>query len=115
MSLAACERELKPLVSDWGEDAEWSLAACEREFTAAQAAKARDANQALIADIREECARRGLPTPPSIELLDTRGVSGKGLTGDVRIEFAVAVTGPIFLGRSRHLGGGGFAGDRSGV
>jgi CRISPR-associated protein Csb2 len=73
-------------------------------------AKAKEASQALIADIREECTRRGLPSPRSVEVLDARGISGKGLTGHVRIEFAVAISGPIFLGRSRYSGGGSFSG-----
>jgi CRISPR-associated protein Csb2 len=71
-------------------------------------AKSNDAKQALAADIQEECVRRGLPIPKSIEVLGVRGITGKGLTGEVRIEFATAVTGPLLLGRSRFCGGGSF-------
>jgi hypothetical protein len=75
-------------------------------------ARTKDANQALMINVREECARRDLPTPRSIEVLHTRGIPGKGLTGDIRIEFAVAISGPMFLGKNRYSGGGGFAGAR---
>lgn len=68
-----------------------------------------DASQALVADLRDECRRRGLPDP-SVTPSEVRGVPGVGLTGRARLEFRVAVTGPILLGRGRFLGGGLFAG-----
>jgi CRISPR-associated protein Csb2 len=63
------------------------------------------ANDALSADVLAECERRGLPRP-TVTVLASRGVAGRGLEGRVRLEFAVAVEGPIVLGRSRYLGGG---------
>lgn len=63
------------------------------------------AAEALAADVLAECRRLGLPEP-SVESSSVRGVSGIGLTGDVRLRFEQTVAGPILLGRTRHLGGG---------
>lgn len=65
--------------------------------------------EALTADVSAECARSHLPRP-SVTVLDARGVPGSGLQGSVRLDFSVAVTGPIALGRTRYLGGGFFSG-----
>ena len=67
------------------------------------------ATEALAADLRAECRRRGLPEP-LVTPCELRGVSGVGLVGGAVLAFKVAVGGPIVLGRSRHLGGGLFAG-----
>ncbi len=78
-------------------------------YLATRHAKHIGAAAALSADLAGECLRRGLPKPavtPGI----LRGVEGAGLSGEARIEFDVAVDGPILLGRSCHLGGGLFAG-----
>ncbi len=68
-------------------------------------AKKAGAEAALSADVRAECRRNGLPEP-EVTVLDAHGVPGTGLTGRVRLDFAVSVAGPLLLGRSRHLGGG---------
>jgi CRISPR-associated protein Csb2 len=68
-------------------------------------AKKVGAEAALSADVRAECRRNGLPEP-EVTVLDAHGAPGTGLTGRVRLDFAVAVAGPLLLGRSRHLGGG---------
>jgi CRISPR-associated protein Csb2 len=65
--------------------------------------------KALSGDLRVECRRRGLPEP-HVTPRCPRGVPGLGLVGSARLTFEVAVEGPIILGRSRHLGGGLFAG-----
>lgn len=67
------------------------------------------AAECLSADLRRECRRRGLPEPHVISK-ELRGVPGVGLVGVAGLTFEVAVNGPIILGRSRHLGGGLFAG-----
>lgn len=70
------------------------------------------AAEALSTDLRAECRRRGLPEP-SVMPREPHGVPGVGLVGGARLAFDVAVEGPIILGRSRHLGGGLFAGTAS--
>jgi CRISPR-associated protein Csb2 len=68
------------------------------------------ASDAVTADILAECDRSHLPRPHS-RIFDVRGVPGIGLRGTVRLDFAVAISGPIALGRTRYLGGGLFAGN----
>lgn len=68
-------------------------------------AKEGDVAVALIADVRAECRRIGL-TEPNVEPHNMRGIKGTGLTGDVRLTFPHAVSGPLLLGRTRYLGGG---------
>lgn len=72
-------------------------------------AKHADAATALSADLCAECRRCGLPQP-RVTPRELRGVPGIGLMGGARLTFGVAVKGPIVLGRSRHFGGGLFAG-----
>jgi CRISPR-associated protein Csb2 len=67
----------------------------------------------LSSNLRAECRRLGLPEP-QVSSFDLRGVSGVGLVGSARLTFAVAVNGPILLGKNRHLGGGLFARNRQG-
>lgn len=65
-------------------------------------------DEALAIDLRAECRRVGLPMP-DIETIECRGVTGIGLAGRARLAFAVAIEGPLLLGRSRYAGGGLFA------
>lgn len=71
-------------------------------------AKKGSATEAVSTDVVTECRRRGLPRPRRVTVMSTKGVGGVGLFGEVELEFARAVPGPIILGRSRHLGGGFF-------
>jgi CRISPR-associated protein Csb2 len=73
-------------------------------------AKKTEATEALSTDLRAECRRRGLPIPVEVRTLDAHGIPGVGLVGRARLVFAVAMRGPILLGRSRYLGGGLFCG-----
>lgn len=75
-------------------------------------AKRVGAYEALAADLRAECLRRGLPEPSSIAPYEASGIPGSGLVGRVRLQFKSAISGPIVLGKTRHLGGGLFAGRR---
>jgi CRISPR-associated protein Csb2 len=68
-------------------------------------AKGASATEALAADVRAECRRLGL-AEPIVALRSVRGVSGIGLTGDLRLTFAQAVSGPLVVGRTRYFGGG---------
>ena len=63
------------------------------------------AAESLSADLRAECHRHGLPEP-HVTPLELRGVPQVGLVGRARLEFKVAIKGPVLLGRSRHHGGG---------
>jgi CRISPR-associated protein Csb2 len=56
-------------------------------------------------DIERECERRRLPQP-TVQVSSARGVPGLGVVARVRVTFAVAVEGPILLGKTRYLGGG---------
>jgi CRISPR-associated protein Csb2 len=67
------------------------------------------ASEALAADVRIECRRRALPDPV-VSVLGVRGIPGVGVSGSLRLDFRVAVRGPISLGRDRHFGGGLFSG-----
>jgi len=64
-------------------------------------------DQALVQDIRLECLRRGLPEP-EIEIVHIPAAHPDGLQCWARLRFAVAVAGPLLLGRDSHAGGGMF-------
>lgn len=67
-----------------------------------------DAAEAVRADVIDACQAIGLPTP-QVNVSAVRSAPGRGLMAQVRLSFAVAVTGPILLGRERYVGGGLFA------
>ncbi|MGH8152961.1 MAG: hypothetical protein ACREPF_09550, partial [Rhodanobacteraceae bacterium] len=69
------------------------------------AGRGKDPGAALIRDVLTECARRGLPQP-EIECLYLSTGPKEGVAGRLRLTFAVAVAGPILLGRDSHQGGG---------
>jgi len=78
------------------------------------AGRRKDAVAALKGDLLAECQRRRLPKP-AIEMLDVSVLpNGNGLRARVRLHFAVAVKGPLLLGRDSHRGGGLFAAARGG-
>lgn len=64
-----------------------------------------DARSKLKNDIMQECARRGLPRP-NVELVDIQTGTRGGICVHARLKFAVAVSGPVMLGRDSHAGGG---------
>ncbi|MBP2310746.1 type I-G CRISPR-associated protein Csb2 [Azospirillum soli] len=73
--------------------------------------KRKDAAASAIAeDLRLECRRRGLPDPEA-EVTRFLTAPGGGLAVEARLTFAVAVRGPILLGRDAHAGGGLFVPD----
>ena len=58
-------------------------------------------------DIVNECARRGLPVPKRVQVLNAAvGPRGGCPTARLEIEFTTAVSGPLMLGRTSHFGGG---------
>ena len=59
------------------------------------------------ADVTAECVRRGLPKPAEVDLWDVHaGSRGGKPTAGLKLHFAVAVRGPLLLGRDSHVGGG---------
>ena len=79
------------------------------------AGRGKDPNTAVLRDVIAECERRGLPKP-EVELLELNvGPNCGGLAARVRLRFAVAVEGPIMLGRDSHRGGGLFAVTEEGI
>ena len=69
------------------------------------AGRGKDAVEALLRDMAAECERRGLPRP-DIKLMKLSVGPKDGIAARLRLRFAVAVTGPILLGRDSHEGGG---------
>ncbi len=73
------------------------------------AGRGKDMDAAVVHDLISECERRRLPRP-EVELLEFKaGPNGGNLAGHLRLRFAVAVEGPLLLGRDSHMGGGLFA------
>lgn len=66
----------------------------------------------VVADIVSECTRRNLPRP-HVEVLSYDIGPRGGVAARLRLTFAVAVEGPILLGRDAHEAGGLFEIDRS--
>ena len=70
------------------------------------AGRGKETDAFVVQDIISECERRGLPRPKA-ELLELNaGPNGGGLAARVRLRFAVAIEGPVMLGRDSHKGGG---------
>jgi len=65
--------------------------------------------EGLVADAKAEIARIGLAQPESIDVLELRSGPRGGVAGRLRLRFRVAASGPLLLGRTRHVGGGLFA------
>jgi len=55
--------------------------------------------------VAAECNARGLPRP-EVEVVKLRRGSAGRPAAEVRLTFAVAVSGPILLGQDSHSGGG---------
>jgi CRISPR-associated protein Csb2 len=71
--------------------------------------RAGDARQAFARDIQRQLRLRDFPEA-EVTPRECEGIAGKGLEGSATLRFKVAVSGPVFLGRSRFLGGGIFVG-----
>ncbi len=69
--------------------------------------RAVNSGEHIKSDIIDECQRRGLPKPLNIELNHVKvGPRGGRPSAMVTLRFAVAVRGPVILGRTSHAGGG---------
>jgi CRISPR-associated protein Csb2 len=69
-----------------------------------------DVSALLAADMIKECSRRGLPEP-SVEIISVQEGRRGSVRAIARLTFAVAVCGPLLLGRDSHAGGGFFVAD----
>jgi CRISPR-associated protein Csb2 len=75
-------------------------------YTPTRFPKRRDElSEVLAEDLRLECQRRGLPRP-NVEIIETNAGPRGGVRAIARLEFAVAIAGPLLLGRDSHMGGG---------
>jgi CRISPR-associated protein Csb2 len=61
--------------------------------------------EALLVDVVTECRRRGIPAP-KVELRTIMPGPRGGISARMRLRFAVALSGPLLLGRDSHAGGG---------
>jgi CRISPR-associated protein Csb2 len=75
------------------------------DYVVARHAKRLSAAETVVLDVRRECGRIGIPAP-DVRVTEVRGVAGTGVVARVELIFAVAVRGPLLLGRTRYLGGG---------
>ena len=73
------------------------------------ASRGKDPATAVEQDAIMECERRGLPRPDVALLALDSGPSGGNVAARLRLSFAIAVQGPLMLGRDSHMGGGLFA------
>ena len=76
------------------------------DYAVCRHTKKSTAAEMVAADVRRECERRKLPRPTAVRVTRIRGVRGVGVVAHVQLDFAVAVRGPILLGKTRYLGGG---------
>ncbi len=67
---------------------------------------------ALSTDVLAELRRIGWPTPLAVEVLSVRCGPRGGLSGRLRLSFAMAQAGPLVIGHTAHKGGGLFAASR---
>jgi len=70
--------------------------------------KGQDPAQFVAADCAAECRRRNLPAPREVRVIELREGPRGGIRARLEIDFAVAVRGPILLGRGSHMGEGVF-------
>ena len=80
----------------------------ETPYVATHNLKKHDDPEATVkADVAAECHRRGLPAPTKIHVSAVSvGPQGGRPTAKLTLHFAVAVRGPLLLGRDSHAGGG---------
>ncbi|WP_136661653.1 type I-U CRISPR-associated protein Csb2 [Nitratireductor sp. XY-223] len=70
------------------------------------ASRGKDPADSIRQDIVLECRRRGLPEP-DVEVVEfSVGPNGGNPSALLRLRFAVAIKGPVMLGRDSHMGGG---------
>ncbi len=75
--------------------------------------KRRSSDGDIQQDVICECGRRGLPRPTVQVLGCEAGPRGGNPLATIKLEFSVAVHGPLLLGRGSHAGDGLFKGSQS--
>ena len=63
----------------------------------------------IACDVKAECARRSLPIPHTVEVLEIQNGPRGSLSAHLALSFKSAVRGPLLLGRRSHFGDGLFA------
>jgi len=76
------------------------------KYTVPRHPKKATLEETVASDVLRECERRKLPKPEAIRVTSVRGVAGVGVEARVELAPAVAVRGPLLLGKTRYLGGG---------
>jgi CRISPR-associated protein Csb2 len=71
--------------------------------------KRMSSTEAIVVDVRSELLGRGMPQPTHIEVTELREGPRGGLASKCQLSFAAAVSGPILIGRTCHVGGGLFS------
>lgn len=64
----------------------------------------------IASDLKSECARRSLPIPQIVEVVDIQKGTDGSLYAHLTLIFRAAVRGPLLIGRGSHLGAGLFTG-----
>ncbi|WP_374763459.1 type I-G CRISPR-associated protein Csb2 [Yunchengibacter salinarum] len=78
-------------------------------YRATRHPKRRDDRRAFMEqDVRRELHRRGLPEPADVTILSCGVEPETGPYARIRLRFAVAVSGPLLLGKGAHRGDGTF-------
>ena len=67
-----------------------------------------DTKEAVRLDLERACLEAGLPRP-DVDVVSTYADGARGLAAFVCLSFEKALSGPLYLGRSRYKGGGLFA------
>ncbi len=60
----------------------------------------------ITADLETECARRSLPIPQMVQVVEIREGLRGSISGFLELTFRAAVRGPLLLGRGSHFGAG---------
>lgn len=100
LRISAADREMTGPAREWQSHTDYR--------PTRHAGRGKEPTAALLQDVVAECERRGLPRP-EVDLLQLSTGPKGGIAARLRLRFAVAVSGPVLLGRDSHRGGGLFA------
>jgi CRISPR-associated protein Csb2 len=76
------------------------------DYVVSRHAKRSSPEDVVTLDVLSECVRRKLPAPTTVRVESVRGVAGVGVVARLELRFAIAVQGPLLLGKTRYVGGG---------